>query len=84
MIKDMTDRVRVLVDRALSSERGDRYRPVKILRQVLGTANDVAGRPFCSEEELQRRRARLCVIARGELKPRGPVFWWTKPARCPG
>lgn len=54
----LTDRVRVLVDSALSSPRGDRFAPVRVARQVLGTVNDVAGRPFCSEEELARRRAR--------------------------
>ena len=58
MMSGLTDRVRVVVDGVLSSTKGDEYRPVKLLREVLGTANDLAGRPFCSEEELERRRAR--------------------------
>ncbi|HEY2747609.1 MAG TPA: glutaredoxin domain-containing protein [Polyangia bacterium] len=41
----------------LASERADRFRPVKLLREVLGTANDLAGRPFCSQSELEERRA---------------------------
>lgn len=58
MAESVGDRVRVMVERALRSERGNQYRPVRLLREVLGTANDLAGRPFCTEEELARRRAR--------------------------
>jgi glutaredoxin-related protein len=58
MLRDLSDRVRVGVGRALSSTAGDRYRPLKLLREVLGTANDLTGRPFCSAEELARRRQR--------------------------
>lgn len=58
MLRDVTDKLRTLGDRALSSTAGDRFRPVKVLREVLGTANDLAGRPLCSDEELRRRRAR--------------------------
>jgi hypothetical protein len=57
------DRVRTLVHGVLSSEKRDGWRPVKVLREVLGTANDLAGRPFCSEEELARRRARAAPVA---------------------
>ena len=58
VLAKVTDPVRVLVDRALSSTTGNEYRPVRLLREVLGTANDVAGRPFCSAEELDKRRRR--------------------------
>jgi glutaredoxin-related protein len=57
-LNEMADRVRVLVHGVLSSEGGERYRAVKLLREVLGTANDLAGRPFCSAEELAARRER--------------------------
>lgn len=58
MFRDVTDKLRTLGDRALSSTAGDRFRPVKVLREVLGTANDLVGRPLCTDEELRRRRTR--------------------------
>ena len=71
VLEKVTDPVRVLVDRALSSTKGNEYRPVKLLREVLGTANDVVGRPFCSAEELdkRRRRGRPVVVASTPAKP---------------
>ena len=57
-VKKATDNVRALVDRALTSTRGNEYKPIKLLREVLGTANDLAGRPFCTQAELDRRRKR--------------------------
>ena len=57
MPNSVSDKLRVFVDQALSSTRGNEDRPVKLLREVLGTANDLVGRPFCTEEELARRRA---------------------------
>jgi len=57
MFHRVTDKLRTTVHDVLASERADRFRPVKLLREVLGTANDLAGRPFCSEAELQERRA---------------------------
>lgn len=56
MLQRVTDRVRAGVAGALASTRGDRYRPVKLLREVLATANDLAGRPFCTQAELDERR----------------------------
>jgi glutaredoxin len=53
----MTNKLRTTVYEVLASERGDQYRPVKLLREVLGTANDLAGRPFCSQAELDERRS---------------------------
>ena len=66
LLRDVSDRFRVIVGSALSSTRGDGLRPVKVLREVLGTANDLAGRPFCSAEELSRRRARGAAATAGE------------------
>ena len=53
----LLDRVRTIVHGALSSPAGDTVKPVRFLKEVLGTANDLAGRPFCSAEELEARRA---------------------------
>jgi glutaredoxin len=57
MFHRVTDMLLTTVHEVLASERGDRYRPVKLLREVLGTANDLVGRPFCSQSELEERRA---------------------------
>jgi len=57
MFHRVTDKLRTTVHDVLASERADRFRPVKLLREVLGTANDLAGRPFCSQSELEERRA---------------------------
>ncbi|MDB4965948.1 MAG: hypothetical protein JWN44_1637 [Myxococcales bacterium] len=56
MFHRVTDKLRTTVHGVLRSEKGDQYKPVKILREVLGTANDLAGRPFCTQEELEERR----------------------------
>ena len=56
MFQRVTDRLRTAVHEALASNRGDDLRAVKLLREVLGTANDLAGRPFCTQAELQERR----------------------------
>jgi glutaredoxin len=53
----LSDRVRVSVFGILESERSS-GRVSKLAREALGTANDLAGRPFCSRSELERRRAR--------------------------
>jgi glutaredoxin len=52
----MLDDLRVKIAGALASERGNHLRPVRLLREVLGTANDLVGRPFCTAEELATRR----------------------------
>ena len=57
MFQRVTDKLRTTVHDVLASERADRYRPVKLLREVLGTANDLVGRPFCTQAELDERRA---------------------------
>jgi len=56
MLSKVTDRVRTLVAGALASESGNQYKPIRVMREVLGTANDLAGRPFCTAEELAERR----------------------------
>jgi glutaredoxin len=59
----LLDRVRTLVHGALSSPAGDNVKPVRFLKEVLGTANDLAGRPFCSAEELDKRREAARPVA---------------------
>jgi glutaredoxin len=56
MFQRVTDRLRTAVHDVLASDRADQYRPVKLLREVLGTANDLVGRPFCTQAELDERR----------------------------
>jgi glutaredoxin-related protein len=58
MLNVITDKVRFLVHHALTSTSGDAFTPVKRVRAALSTANDLAGRPFCSAEELASRRYR--------------------------
>jgi|SRR5579871_4085760 len=72
-LSELSDRVRTMVNGVLSSEKGDRYRPVKVVRQILGTANDLAGRPFCSAEELSRRRARRAAAVETSPARREPA-----------
>lgn len=52
----MTDRVRTLLAEALSSDSGNHYKPIRLAREVLGTANDLVGRPLCTQAELDERR----------------------------
>jgi glutaredoxin len=58
----MFDTLRVKLNDVLASQRGNQYKPVRLLREVLGTANDLAGRPLCSRAELDERRG----VARDE------------------
>jgi glutaredoxin-related protein len=58
MLQQISDRVRVRLHHLLSSTKGDHLRPIKVVREVLGTVNDLTGRPLCTQEELDRRRAR--------------------------
>jgi glutaredoxin-related protein len=56
MLQRVTDRVRAMVADVLASEAGNQYKPIRVVREVLGTANDLVGRPFCSQAELDERR----------------------------
>lgn len=57
MLPRVVDRLRATVAAALSSTSEEEPRPLKLAREVLATANDLLGRPFCSEEEQAARRA---------------------------
>jgi glutaredoxin len=74
MLNKVTDKLRTRVHEALSSTRGDALRPVKILREVLGTANDLAGRPFCSQAELDERRLEARPAATPGTREAAPVM----------
>src|SRR5690242_7510163 len=63
MLPRVTDKLRTTVHDVLTSERADGWRPVRLLREMLGTANDLVGRPFCSQSELDERRAALAAGA---------------------
>jgi glutaredoxin-related protein len=67
----LIDRARVLVGDALASEAGNNFAPVRIARQVLGTANDLVGRPFFTAAELAARRpaATEAATAKREAAP---------------
>ena len=56
MLHTVTDLFRVKINQALASDTGNQWKPVRLLREVLGTANDLVGRPFCSQAELDERR----------------------------
>jgi len=62
LLSTVSNRVRVLVNQALTSEVGNGWKPVKLVKNVLGTANDLVGRPFCSAEELETRRAAVAPV----------------------
>jgi glutaredoxin len=76
MLNRVTDRVRTLVNEALASELGNQYKPVRLVREVLGTANDLVGRPFCTQDEIERRRAPVVseAVAAPMVREAAPVM----------
>ena len=74
MLNRVTDKVRLLVNDALASQRGNQWKPVRMLREALGTANDLAGRPFCSAEELAQRRGGVVAPRAPEKREAAPVM----------
>ena len=68
------DRMRVMVNDALASEAGNQYRAVRLAREVLGTANDLVGRPFCTQGELDERRVRSHTGASESAREAAPVM----------
>lgn len=75
-LSQKTDQARVLLHDLLTSPRGDGLRPVRALRQALSAANDLLGRPLCSQEELAARAQRI-ADAEAALQARAS----TTPAR---
>lgn len=74
MLDRVTDRFRVMVHGALSSTAADRYRPLKMVRELCATANDLVGRPFCSAEELAYRRGETASGAAAGEREAAPVM----------
>jgi glutaredoxin-related protein len=52
----LIDNLRVKLNDVLASDRGNHYMPVRLLKEMIGTANDLVGRPLCSQSELDERR----------------------------
>ncbi len=52
----LLDNVRVWVGDVLASKVGEQYKPVRMVREVLATANDLVGRPFVTTAELAARQ----------------------------
>jgi glutaredoxin-related protein len=70
----LLDKVRVMVGDALHSDAGDRYKPIKLVRAFLGTANDLAGRPFCTAAELADRRGGPAATGPAARREPAPVM----------
>jgi glutaredoxin-related protein len=69
MRNEVTDKVRSLIFSAITSQMGNGSKPVRILREVIGTANDLFGRPFCSDAELIERRAAMVRGSAADTRP---------------
>jgi glutaredoxin len=53
----MLDRFKKKAHAMLSSQRGEKFAPVRLARKVALRANDALGRPIASEQELAERAA---------------------------
>lgn len=56
---DLVDRGRVLLHGLVYTDSGNRLPPLRWTRQALRFANDLLGRPICSQDELAKRQADL-------------------------
>jgi glutaredoxin len=74
MANKVTDKLRTRVHDVLTSTRGDGWKSVRVLREMLGTANDLAGRPFCTQAELDERRQTERGPATGAKREAAPVM----------
>jgi hypothetical protein len=76
---DLLRRGRVLLHDVLASDKGDRLPPLRWTRRALSFWNDLAGRPLCSAEELDRReadraalQAEVAALRAGKANPGQP------------
>jgi glutaredoxin len=76
LVTQIGNRVRTAVGDALSSTRMDGVKPVRALREVLGTANDLFGRPFCTSAELAERNAVVETTAPPAAEPAPVVVYF--------
>jgi glutaredoxin len=74
MLQRVSDKLRTTVHGVLSSDRGDHLSALKVLREVLGTANDLVGRPFCTQAELDERRHSAASTAAPARREPAPVM----------
>jgi glutaredoxin len=77
MLQKVINKVRVLGHGALSTKRGDQYKPVRVGLELLNIANELSGRPFCSQEELEkaaRDRAAPPVYKASTQREAAPVM----------
>jgi hypothetical protein len=56
---DLVDRGRVLLHGLVYTDSGNRLPPLRWTRHALRFANDLLGRPICSQDELAKRQADL-------------------------
>src|SRR5688572_11319240 len=56
---DLVDRGRVLLHGLVYTDTGNRLPPLRWTRHALRFANDLLGRPICSQDELAKRQAEL-------------------------
>ncbi len=76
MMSNLTDRLRTLVGETLTSTRLDGVKPVRALRLALETANDLAGRPFCTKEELAARQEHVGLVVKAAPEPAPVVVYF--------
>jgi glutaredoxin len=72
----LTDRLRTVLGEALADDRYDGMRPVRFLREILGTANDLVGRPLCTRAELDARRDVVAAAAPLAREPAPVVVYF--------
>lgn len=73
LLQRVTDKLRTGLNEVLTSSYGDQFKPVKLLREVLATANDLSGRPICALSELEERRQTAIVETAVKREP-APVM----------
>lgn len=59
ILTQLTDQARVTIHRFLQSNTGTGFAPIRLAKEFLQTANDLTGRPFCTQAELDDRRGDL-------------------------
>jgi len=84
-VRDLTDQLRLQLNRFLSSDRQTHPLPIRVAQRVLSAANDLLGEPICSEVELDQRRGQRGTRAEAKREA-APVFvyvTWDSADRAP-
>jgi hypothetical protein len=66
----MLDRLRTLLHRAMTTEKGDSLAAIRFQKEVARGVNELLGEPLCSREELEKRRAARARLAELRKGPR--------------